>query len=31
MLSKWVLFHSVFLRGFRDHNIHHYQIETVLG
>jgi hypothetical protein len=25
------LYLSVFFRGFRGHNIHHYQIETVLG
>ena len=31
MLTKWVLFLSVFFRGFRGHNIPHYQIETVLG
>jgi len=30
MLLKWVLFLSVFFRGFRGHNIRHYQIETVL-
>jgi HSP20 family molecular chaperone IbpA len=30
ILFKWVLFLSVFFRGFRGHNIHHYQIETVL-
>jgi hypothetical protein len=30
MLFKRVLFLSVFFRGFRGHNIHHYQIETVL-
>jgi hypothetical protein len=31
MLFNWVLFLSVFFREFRGHNIHHYQIETVLG
>ena len=31
MLFKWVLYLSVFFRGFRGHNIHHYQIETVPG
>jgi hypothetical protein len=31
MLLKWAWFLSVFFRGFRGHNIHHYQIETVLG
>jgi len=31
MLLKWVLFLSVFFRGFRGHNIRHHQIETVLG
>ena len=30
MLLKRVLFLSVFFRGFRGHNIHHYQTETVL-
>ena len=30
MLLKRILFLSVFFRGFRGHNIRHYQIETVL-
>jgi hypothetical protein len=30
MLFKRVLILSVFFRGFRGHNIHHYQIETAL-
>jgi hypothetical protein len=31
MLLKWVLFLSVFFRGFRGHTIHNHKIETVLG
>jgi hypothetical protein len=30
MLLEWVLFLSVFFRGFRGHTIHHHKIETVL-
>ena len=30
MLFKWVWFLPVFFRGFRGHNIQHYQIETIL-